>query len=161
MRPSAARVESRSRRPGPPFCPIHDFHSLSRAFRPSRNQLRKSSLTPSQLRSLLNQSLACWLLGPPSGWPRLAPRLHRIPASQPSPRRNSKLLHGNELPVPFRARPSAPVRVFNESQHLTPALSKRWRRWASSNPRQILWTTAVPRSEGRSRAIESALTTCV
>jgi hypothetical protein len=31
---------------GPPFCPVQDFHSLSWASRPSRNQLRKSSHTP-------------------------------------------------------------------------------------------------------------------
>jgi hypothetical protein len=34
--------------PAPTFCQSPDFHSLSRACRPSRNQLRKSSRTPSQ-----------------------------------------------------------------------------------------------------------------
>ena len=38
--------------PSPPFCPTYDFHVLSRASRPSRNQLRKSSRTPSQIGAL-------------------------------------------------------------------------------------------------------------
>jgi hypothetical protein len=34
--------------PALPLCPSHDFHGLSRAFRPSCNQLRKSSSAASQ-----------------------------------------------------------------------------------------------------------------
>ena len=37
-----------------------------------------------------------------------ANRSSRFPASQPQSRRNSKFLHGNEFPVPFRAPPLGP-----------------------------------------------------
>ena len=70
------------------------------------------------------------------------PVANSVPNTQPLPRRSSKFRHGNELPVPLERIIRAPCRRSRESHHLTPALSRRWRRSASSNPGQIIFTKA-------------------
>src|SRR4029450_13126056 len=70
--------------PAPPFCPSYDFHVLSRASRPSCNQLRKSSRIASQLPSPFGSVVGC-----SAEFRHLPTRFARreqarIPASQPT-----------------------------------------------------------------------------